>query len=97
MELHEEPLETHKNTELINKTNEPNTTSNNKGKPYNKKELMKLTKQERMQAVFGDMQKQLDLANQDPDKPKVHNFKQYLYNTDNKAFHLEIIKRTFKR
>lgn len=95
MEKHEEVSKTHKNTELIN--NVPNTSSNNKLKPYNKKELMKLTKQERMQAVFGDMQKQLDLANQDPDKPKVHNFKQYLYNTDNKAFHLEIIKRTFKR
>lgn len=96
MEHQEETLETLKNTEN-NQNIQVNTSSNNKYKPYNKKELMKLSKQERINIVFGQMQNNIQQNINNPDKPKTHNIKSYLYNDDNKAFHLEIIKRSFKR
>lgn len=96
MEHQEETLETLKNIEN-NQNIQVNTSSNNKYKPYNKKELMKLSKQERINIVFGQMQNNIQQNANNPDKPKTHNIKSYLYNDDNKAFHLEIIKRSFKR
>ena len=100
MDHQAETLETLKNIDnnetKINNTL-VNTSSNNKYKPYNKKELMKLSKQERINIVFGQMQNNIQQNANNPDKPKTHNIKSYLYNDDNKAFHLEIIKRSFKR
>lgn len=67
----------------------------NAGKPYVKSELMSMSDEQRVNSILDTMQKNLDKAKQDTDKPTFHNFKSYLYNDNNKAFHLEIIKRTF--
>lgn len=74
-----------------------NTTSNQRIKPYSKTELLKKTNEQVVDDILNTMQKNLELAKQDNDKPILHNFKSYLYNDNNKAFHLEIIRRTFKR
>lgn len=99
MEYQEETLDTanvnKKATENNQLNSTPNTTSNNKHKPYNKKELMKLTPEQRTDIVLNDMKNQLD--EQMKNNPKTQNFKSYLHNSDNKAFHLEIIKRSFKK
>lgn len=75
----------------------PNTKSNSRNKPYNKKQLMSMSKQERIDIVFGKMKAAIDKSKQDPNKTQLPNFKAYLYDDNNKEFHLEIIKRAFKR
>ena len=79
---------------------EVNTTSCNKGKPYNKGELMSYTRQQRVQEIFSDMGNQINAEQNNQNKPKLVNklvnLKNYFYNGDNKAFHLEIIKRMTK-
>lgn len=74
----------------------PNTTSNNKSQPYNKKSLMHLSNSQHISSVFDSMNQKIDnaIAN-NPSNSNV-NLKNYLNSDDNKKFHLEIIKRSFK-
>ena len=76
--------------------NQPNTTSNNKSQPYNKKSLMHLSNSQHISSVFDSMNQKIDnaIAN-NPSNSNV-NLKNYLNSDDNKKFHLEIIKRSFK-
>ena len=79
-----------------NSQNQPNTTSNNKSQPYNKKSLMHLSNSQHISSVFDSMNQKIDnaIAN-NPSNSNV-NLKNYLNSDDNKKFHLEIIKRSFK-
>ena len=72
------------------------------GGKYNKKELMKLTKDERaniaIDNIIQNMSKTIEDKKNDPDNQnKINNLRQYFFDDNNKEFHLEIIKRTFKR
>lgn len=89
-------LLTQPSSDYNDNNSEVNTTSCNKGKPYNKGELMSYTKQQRVQEIFSDMNNQINAEKANTNKPKPVNLKNYFYNGDNKAFHLEIIKRMTK-
>lgn len=72
------------------------------GGKYNKKELMKLTKEQRtdiaIDNILQNMSNAIENNKNNPDSPtKINNIRQYFLDDNNKEFHLEIIKRTFKR
>lgn len=76
----------------------PNVTSNNKGDKINKKALMRLSDKEHFDATISDMAKQIeDSRLRDDDPANAKRYSNYLCNNDNKAFHLEIIKRAFTK
>lgn len=76
----------------------PNVTANNKGDKINKKALMRLSDKEHFDATISDMAKQIeDSRLRDDDPANVKRYSNYLCNNDNKAFHLEIIKRAFTK
>lgn len=74
----------------------PNTTSNNKSQPYNKKSLMHLSNSQHISSVFDSMNQKIDTAIANNPSNSNVNLKNYLNSDDNKKFHLEIIKRSFK-
>ena len=75
-----------------------NVESNNKGGIINKRALMSLTPEETFNATIDDIAKQLLKQRQDKDDPaNTKRMNGYLCNNDNKAFHLEIIKRSFTK
>ena len=74
----------------------PNTTSNNKSQPYNKKSLMHLSNSQHISSVFDSMNQKIDTAIANNPSNSHVNLKSYLNSDDNKKFHLEIIKRSFK-
>ena len=76
--------------------NQPNTTSNNKSQPYNKKSLMHLSNSQHISSVFDSMNQKIDSAIANNPSNSNVNLKNYLNSDDNKKFHLEIIKRSFK-
>lgn len=76
--------------------NQPNTTSNNKSQPYNKKSLMHLSNSQHISSVFDSMNQKIDTAIANNPSNSNVNLKNYLNSDDNKKFHLEIIKRSFK-
>ena len=79
-----------------NSQNQPNTTSNNKSQPYNKKSLMHLSNSQHISSVFDSMNQKIDTAIANNPSNSNVNLKNYLNSDDNKKFHLEIIKRSFK-
>lgn len=88
-----------------NNNNDVNTTSNNRGK-YNKKQLMAMSKEDRANIVFQDMQKAIDMENnpefnidlqQNKLLEQARNARTYMALPTNKQYHLEIIKRTFTK
>lgn len=75
-----------------------NVESTNKGGQTNKRALMSLTPEETFNATIDDIAKQLLKQRQDKDDPaNTKRMNGYLCNNDNKAFHLEIIKRSFTK
>lgn len=76
----------------------PLPNANNKGERINKKALMYLTPEEHFEATISDMAKQIEESRLREDDPaNTKRFSSYLCNNDNKAFHLEIIKRAFTK
>lgn len=72
-----------------------NITSSNEGGKVNKKSLVSMTDQEVLDNTINDISQQLqDSQNNELQNQK--NINSYLFNNDNKAFHLEVLKRTFK-
>ena len=72
------------------------------GGKYNKKELMKLTKEERTDLAIDNILQNISQSietnkNNTENQNKINNIRQYFFDDNNKEFHLEIIKRTFKR
>lgn len=85
-----------KNQPKSQSQNQPNTTSNNKSQPYNKKSLMHLSNSQHISSVFDSMNQKIDTAIANNPSNSNVNLKNYLNSDDNKKFHLEIIKRSFK-
>lgn len=83
-------------TSNSNNSQTPNTTSNNKSQPYNKKSLMHLSNSQHISSVFDSMNQKIDTAIANNPSNSNVNLKNYLNSDDNKKFHLEIIKRSFK-
>ena len=63
---------------------------------------MKLTKEQRtdiaIDNILQNISQTLENNKNDPqNQNKINNLRQYFFDDNNKEFHLEIIKRTFKR
>lgn len=75
--------------------NNINIISSNKGEVINKKSLVSMSNEEVLNNTINDISQQLqDSQNNELQNQK--NINSYLFNNDNKAFHLEMIKRVFK-
>lgn len=75
--------------------NNINNISSNRNEPINKKALISMDNKEVIDATIDDITQQL-VKSQSSELQNQKNINSYLFNNDNKAFHLELLKRVFK-